>query len=87
MFVPLENRHPNPTEAFYFPEHRLLYLAIQRLHSAGKPVAVDTIAADLEETYGFSARQVVIGLRSIADTLGSLVEVRRVFVAPAAVDA
>lgn len=45
-----------------------------------------SIAADLEETYGFSARQVVIGLRSIADTLGSLVEVRRVFVAPAAVE-
>jgi hypothetical protein len=42
-------------------------------------------AAELEESWGYQARQVVTGLRSIADTLACLVEVRRVSVAPGAV--
>lgn len=43
-----------PAEAFYYPEHRLLYLSIQRLHAAGKPVELATIAADLSDRGQFT---------------------------------
>lgn len=43
-----------PPEVFYFPEHRLLYLSIQRLRAAGSPVELATIAADLADRQQFT---------------------------------
>lgn len=40
--------------AFYFPEHRLLYLSIQRLLAASAPVELATIAADLSDKGQFT---------------------------------
>lgn len=38
-----------PEAAFHYPEHRLTYLSIQRLHASGSPVEVGSIAADLSD--------------------------------------
>lgn len=50
----LDPASPAPApDAFYFPEHRLLLLSIQRLLAQGKPVELATISADLSDRQQF----------------------------------
>lgn len=43
-----------PAQAFHFPEHRLLYLSVQRLLASKAPIELATIAADLSDHQQFT---------------------------------